>query len=295
MKYGQHESFHLRLNWLRKGIKAIKNNPQFFQNKSAAEVIGIGKNMVSSLKFWMTTFGIIKESDSQLFKGYFELSSFGRLIEVYDPYLENKNTLALLHFNLVNKEYKGDVLIVWDYIFNCFSGQSITKELLLNEISTFVHANGYKFSEKSILKDIECLIRLYVTEEETTDPEDIMFSPLSKLGLISASGNRGIFHKNVLKAEQVGDISLYYILLKYAQHNQIDNLSVDEIENKENLWGKLFNLSRTEIVNALDRLSKRVKNPIVFQKNNRIYSVVLPSLNVENFLVEEFAREGVSK
>ena len=42
MKYGQHETFHLRLNWLRKGIKMIKVNPRFFFEKEAAETIKWG-------------------------------------------------------------------------------------------------------------------------------------------------------------------------------------------------------------------------------------------------------------
>ncbi|KIL37319.1 hypothetical protein SD71_01090 [Cohnella kolymensis] len=51
MKYGQHETFHLRLNWLRKGIKMIQQNPRFFFEKDAAEKIGSEKTWFSLYVF----------------------------------------------------------------------------------------------------------------------------------------------------------------------------------------------------------------------------------------------------
>ncbi|MCY9076434.1 DUF4007 family protein, partial [Bacillus inaquosorum] len=53
MAYGRHESFYLRDKWLSKGMKAISEDSRFFYDKDGFEKIGLGKNMVRSLRFWL--------------------------------------------------------------------------------------------------------------------------------------------------------------------------------------------------------------------------------------------------
>jgi hypothetical protein len=52
MAYARHETFYIRDGWLRKGLKLVeKKGFDFFNSNDAPEELGIGKNMVQSLKF----------------------------------------------------------------------------------------------------------------------------------------------------------------------------------------------------------------------------------------------------
>ena len=47
-----HESFPLRYSWLSKGYKSTYDEPNFFSRPDAMVELGVGKNMVSSIRHW---------------------------------------------------------------------------------------------------------------------------------------------------------------------------------------------------------------------------------------------------
>ena len=59
---GRHETFTPRYGWLKKGYDAVKADNAIFKAPDAVERLGVGKNMVSSIRFWCTAFHIIKPS-----------------------------------------------------------------------------------------------------------------------------------------------------------------------------------------------------------------------------------------
>ena len=61
MPFAKHETFHIREGWLFKGMDAICRDPTIFLAKDASERLGLGKNMVRALRFWMTSTGLAEE------------------------------------------------------------------------------------------------------------------------------------------------------------------------------------------------------------------------------------------
>lgn len=85
--------------WLKKGYDFVRSGKSF-NDETAVVDLGVGKNMVASIKFWLKSFGIIDEENNT--------TRFGDLIfddNGYDPFLEDPNTLWLLHFQLVHTYY----------------------------------------------------------------------------------------------------------------------------------------------------------------------------------------------
>lgn len=289
MKYGQHETFHLRLNWLRKGINMIKVNPRFFFEKEAAETIGLGKNMVQSLRFWITATDIAMEIKGDDSKSIHQLTPLGEVIDTFDPYLDFMDSLSLLHYSLIDKGNK-DRLFVWYGFFNSFSRTSFTKEEALNELVLWAAREGEVTSEKSLKRDLDCMIRLYVKDNKLKDPEDVTQSPLEKLNILSISEeSSSVYIKHNLNYKDVGITALMYSLLKYGEKNETDNVAIEEIESKPNLWGKVFQLQRSEIINALEELSKHSKYPIIFQRTNRLNTILLPKVSSIEYLSEDYS------
>ena len=93
--FSGHESFPCKTLWLKKGYEYIKANRDF--NSSDAVVhLGVGKNMVSSIRYWYKAFGLNKDAESSWIADYIFDSVKGK-----DPFVEDIGTLWLLHFLLI--------------------------------------------------------------------------------------------------------------------------------------------------------------------------------------------------
>ena len=59
MRFKAHESFFIRKGWLYKGLRNIKEQPELFSSKNInpSDVLGIGTNMVRSLRYWLQVTG----------------------------------------------------------------------------------------------------------------------------------------------------------------------------------------------------------------------------------------------
>ena len=63
LKFSGHDTFHCRQQWLFKGIELIDNEDlKGFQSlESSILNLGVGKNMVQSIQYWLRAFGLIDE------------------------------------------------------------------------------------------------------------------------------------------------------------------------------------------------------------------------------------------
>ena len=50
--FARHETFHPRYGWFRKAYAVTKRDSQIFTHIDAPVLIGVGKNMVRSIRFW---------------------------------------------------------------------------------------------------------------------------------------------------------------------------------------------------------------------------------------------------
>ena len=60
--FGRNETFSLRYSWLNKGLNKFKENENIFLSQDAPLVLGVGKNMVSSIKYWLGAYQILDYS-----------------------------------------------------------------------------------------------------------------------------------------------------------------------------------------------------------------------------------------
>ena len=65
LTFSGHDTFHCRHLWLKKGYDFIKKGNKFTQD-DAVVILGVGKNMVSGINFWMRAFGIIDKDGAVL-------------------------------------------------------------------------------------------------------------------------------------------------------------------------------------------------------------------------------------
>jgi hypothetical protein len=62
--FASHETFAFRFAWLKKGIDKLSDDPGLFQKDSAIVTLGVGKNMVRSIRHWCLATRIVEEDDA---------------------------------------------------------------------------------------------------------------------------------------------------------------------------------------------------------------------------------------
>ncbi|MEK3782435.1 DUF4007 family protein [Paenibacillus sp. FSL R5-0810] len=284
MGYGQHQSFYLRTYWLRKAIQQLEKNNRFFYEKEASEWIGLGSNMVKSLKHWIEATDICeidkRNSDNKVIH---TISPFGEIFNEYDPYIEINDTVSILHYHIVDSD---DPSTTWYWLFNEYDKSSFDKEEALNDLISWINKNyDTKNSTDTLERDLDCLLKQYFSRNKSEDPEEVIQSPFVALNLLEELDGR--IYKRHPKYEDIGLTALMYVLLKYGQ----TELSIDEIATNTNLWGRVFNLQRNEIVRAIEQLVNTYKYPLVFDRTNRLDLVRVTLVDPIEFLKEEYVRK----
>jgi len=179
ISFGRNETFNLRYSWLNKGLKEFKENTNIFVSDEAPLVLGVGKNMVNSIKYWLGAYQVIDFSKDSAIQ-----TDFGILIDKNDPYLENPATLWLLHWKLCTNP---DSATFYYWFFNYFKKTKFTKIELVNEVIEWLDDKGCKkISPSTIERDTLLLLKTFSnSSEETKNFEESLENPFYALNLLS--------------------------------------------------------------------------------------------------------------
>ena len=178
-RFAGHETFHCKHFWLKKGYDFTSERNSFKENDAVVK-LGVGKNMVSSIQFWMNAFGIYEED---------EISEFGNNIfnnDGFDSFLEDEGSLWLLHYKLLSKNYSS----IYKLAFINFRKTRISSEFTSKQLEDFISklliSEGVNFSQKSIENDVKVFIRNYVSlyKKGAKSLEDDFSSLLINLDII---------------------------------------------------------------------------------------------------------------
>ncbi len=179
---GRHETFTPRYGWLKKGYDSVKKDGAVFEALDAVERLGVGKNMVRSIKFWCTAFHVIEPSPEG--SGLMVTTEFGDKLlgdGGWDPYLEDIASIWLLHWQLFKPRIEA---VNWSFAFNKCNVWSFNIKQLAGILRNAAqkYTRFASISENSFERDASCFIRMYSEEKSTTKSE--IDSPFTQLGLV---------------------------------------------------------------------------------------------------------------
>ena len=144
-RFSGHETFACRYAWLPKAYRAINADSSIFFNEDAAMVeLGIGKNMVRSLRFWVDAMGVARPTAERTH----EITDLGHTIfgQNGDPFLEETKTLWLLHWTLSSAA--APALFAWNYLLGAWPYPEFSRS---EALSGFLRQ-----SQPSHLQDVSC-------------------------------------------------------------------------------------------------------------------------------------------
>lgn len=258
--FARHESFHPRFGWLKKGFDKSITDPAVFLRDDAVVSLGVGKNMVRAIRYWVLAFKVMEETldakNRLLVPTQFgsDLLSDGG----WDPYLEDAASLWLLHWSLLQAP---SFATTWHFVFNHFRHVDFTSEELLIALTDFI---SQKFpqttvAESSLKNDVACFIRMYSSGGETTKlNEETIVCPFVELGLIEQIGNskRYTFRvgsKHNLPSEIVAALCLHYA---DATRPGLKSINLSHLLYNENSPGLCFRLTESALCSSLEEIAQ---------------------------------------
>ena len=257
MKFRAHETFFIRKGWLSKGMKAIKNDPMAFisKEKNPMDTLGIGSNMVKSLRYWLQAVGIAEEPNSG--KRIQTFTPLGEQIYKHDRYIEELGTLYLLQYRLASQH---ELAASWYYSYNIFNMTEFTRDDFIAGLNGYViEANGEGAAMRSLTDDFNCIIGTYVPRYKTNpgkvSPENNIDCPFGELSLVDiVDRNRKVYRKVSPSAKNIDPWVILAVLMDQAAGGTEVGLN-DLLTAPKNI-GKVFNLDTITMIDALRETEK---------------------------------------
>ena len=286
MRFGAHQTFHLRGSWLHKGLMAINKDPEILSKATAGEKLGMGKNMVESLRYWLEATQLAVKEDSALY-----MTELADTIFENDPYLELDGTIQLIHYMLATNE---DSATVWHWFFNKFSATEFEADSLSIYLQSYISSNtDRKIKDTTLHKDIKCLLRMYRSEayDQKYDPETNNPSPFSRFKWIEKKDNRYV--KRELNSTEIDPLLFTYTLYLFWTDKllEVQSIDIDDIANKENSPGLVFGLSVDQCVQQIEFINRTYPNKyLTYNKAGGYFIVNMNKRNSKNSMINYYEK-----
>jgi hypothetical protein len=187
LRFGGHDTFHIRDGWLHKGLMLLKEHPERLVAEYASDHLGVGRNMAKAINHWLIAAGLaVKEKKAEKSREIIlRPTAFGNLVYKEDQHFIEPGTWWALHVNLVNSdEYAGS----WVWFFNKFNQFRFEKSGCLERLHRYLEQEGKRVpSNRTLERDLSCLLNTYSRRipVEDLDPEESLVCPLTELGLLN--------------------------------------------------------------------------------------------------------------
>ncbi len=262
--FARHETFAPRFGWLKKGFDAVSEakSSDFFLRDDAHISLGVGKNMAKSIRYWCRAFKLIDDKGTTEF-GDQLLGEYG-----YDPYLEDPNSLWLLHWHLL----KSDCLATaWYFTFFEFRKVEFkADESLFFDLRAFCETTfDSRIAESSLKKDTSCLVRMYLSQNDHKRlNEDNLDSPFSELNLLGRVGTNLAF--NVGRKPNLSPEILVAVCLDYAEmiSPNTQTIALNRLLYEVGSPGMAFKITASILCDAIAYVSQYHKNIVLADSAN---------------------------
>jgi len=246
--------------------------------------LGVGKNMVRAIRFWAEVAGVAHPNH----KGGWSVTEFGNNLfgyDGYDPYLEDIQTLWLIHWKISSRVR--DPLFAWHFLLNRWHRSEFSRSEVLRALRDEADRMGKKISNVTLEHHFTTFLHTYVpTKGQKREVlEDNLDCPLVELELIQKTGERTLRetsrHEAVyaFRMEEKPEISpqLFafcvhdYWTLRRANEK---TLTLRDISVAEGSVGQIFKLPERDIRERLEHLKSASAGAFEFKESAALQQIV---------------------
>lgn len=277
--FGGHEKFVFRYGWLKKGVDAIKENPLVFTDEEALATLGVGKNMVRSIRHWCLAMGLAVETkESSLARPLKPTDLAKKLLlgKGWDPYFEDIGSLWLLHWQLTNNLMRG---YVWNLIFSSYLESEFDKKQIQFFLEKHIEQAGVKITSGTVEREVDCCLRTYVPSRAKPGviSEESLDCPLAELDIIRYVVDDNVYRFNIGAKPSLPVGIFGYALLQYLPSvvTSRRTISVDECVYRHGSPGQVFKLDENSVVEYLEALEEITNGKIRLQETAGLRQIYL--------------------
>lgn len=252
--FSGHESFSCRMLWPIKGYDYI-NDGNSFNDPNSVIMLGVGKNMVASIRYWLKALGLTEHDKPSTLAKYLFDEAQGK-----DRYLESLGTLWLLHFLLVVL----NEATLYNILFLRYQKErkQFAKEQVLNFVKRLMAEDDRmkQFNSNTVGKDFGVLVQNYVQPSKPKSYEDYS-SLLIDLNLIrNDNSDRGYAFNIEGKRTVPTEIFLYAVLWMKGSDRTV---SYDTLQNV----GLVFCMTDMEVIEMLQQIDREYSEYVQYSDN----------------------------
>ncbi len=284
--FGRHETFILRYSWLTKGFQALQADSEVFSSAESTVTLGVGKNMVNSIRYWLLASRLIEPAED---KG-FQPTPLGSAIfdeNGYDPYLEDEATIWLIHWLLATNPERATA---WFWFFNQFHKPEFVSQEVAMSLYDFAFQRHLKSAATTVKSDAAIVLRMYARSKGNgrTTLEEALDSPLSQLNLISQSPGGRRYMSRPSDREGLPTYIFGYAIAELFDVMGVKELPIEDLMYSKDGYpspGAVFRLTESALITKLEKLMHDVPDIFQIRETAGIHQVyLLEKVNPKLFL-----------
>lgn len=277
--FSGHETFTFRYGWLKKGVDAVNHSTSFFASDRAMVRLGVGKNMVQSIKHWCLAARLIQpEREAKNARIGYAPTQIGKALVTesgFDPFFEDPATLWLLHWQLASNL---EQCTTWFWLFNYWHSVEFTKETIFGEIQKWLDQNAIKPASETLLKrDIDCCLRCYTHSRNSrvAVSEETFGCPLTELNLISELEDGKTYQFRRGEQTTLPNDVLLFALSDFwqKQPSRTNSIALSKIMTDAGSPGKIFKLDEDSLVRRLEGIEAASNGAFAYGESANIKQV----------------------
>jgi hypothetical protein len=248
---------------LEKAVRGVHDGPTLFSDDDALVRLGVGKNMVSSIRHWCQLSQIV-ETDPDVERNtgrHLRVTDLGRkllLDDGWDPFLEDDASLWLIHWLVVSNPEIGTA---WKLLFSRYFRPDFTRRELIDFVAAFAEKESLKVGENVIARDIDCLVRTYAATangKKALNPEETFDCPLLQLNLIQPSPDGELFRFAIGPKPSLPAPIFAFALAQYFDRvaASTNTLNVQKCLYGEGSPGQAFKLDENSLIEYVEELEE---------------------------------------
>ena len=256
LHFSGHDTFICKHFWLKKGYDFLQKNDNFNDENKAVIDLGVGKNMVTAISYWLRAFNIIDNTNKPTEIGQYIFHNRNGM----DPYLEDLGTIWLLHSYLI----KTSKASIYNLFYNEFrKGRfEFTREQLINFIKRKLEGLNQKATSTTLTTDVSVFIRSYLKPDlkgNKIDVEDDFSNLMIDLELMTSYQSENAEGREVewykVESKERVDLPYQIILFSILDNDGYGNsISFRELLGGINSPGSVFALNETGLYNKIQEM-----------------------------------------
>lgn len=272
-KFSGHQTFVFRYGWLEKGVQAVAQDGTIFSAEDAMVRLGVGKNMVESIRHWCLVTQLVETDTRKARKngGALRVTEIGtRLLgdKGWDRFMENDATLWLIHWFLVTNPSIGTI---WQLFFAQFARPDFTRRELMDYIMAFVGRESLKAKESVVGRDLDCFLRTYVAmprAKTLATPEETFSCPLLELNLIQLSPDGELYRFGIGPKPTLCPAVFAFALRQHFERARAgrNTMSVQECLYGDGSPGQVFKLDENSLLEYVERLEDVTDGAVIMDE-----------------------------